>query len=468
MNKPNIILIVIDTCRFDFFDKAIEDGELNNIESLLSDGVFYRNAISPSNWTVPSHVSLFTGLYPSEHGVHETLNKKQSSSVMSEAKSYQGPWLPEELKAVGYYSRGIVANPNLFKGTGFERGFDSFENIDIFDSILKQRNMVKEKMISRGENGMEVLRMAENFSLKELLRYISHPINIIRLPELYIIYKNFNKILSKSGYPSIKGGDRISSSVNFVNHKEPFFYFLNFMECHDPYTIERGELFAGEAHRMLKDLSGFTHISQKSIRGYREKYKMELKNVDKYIGEITFKLKESGMYENTMIIITSDHGQDFKDANFYGHGVFLSENLIRVPLLIKFPMNKKVEVEYGYQSLVNLHDFIVSVAEGTLDLTFLSQDVVFSEGFGIQEDYNLIFKSEPDVIKKLELLDHRRTLVISNNICIEANNDNGEANIKPFLSQSGKVAKESDISVVLGRLRMFLGSKENDIKIVKR
>jgi arylsulfatase A-like enzyme len=117
--QPNIIVILIDTLRADHLScYAYQRRTSPCIDRIAEQGVLYEHAISPAAWTPPAHASLFTGTYPSRHGVdrsHLVLNPELTP-------------LPEALRRHGYRTFGISSNYWLSRETGFDSGFDVFVN----------------------------------------------------------------------------------------------------------------------------------------------------------------------------------------------------------------------------------------------------------------------------------------------------------------------------------------------------
>ena len=99
VKKPNIILVVFDTLRWDYFKRFVQDDPL--FTEQLKDFVNFDMAFSPSSWTLPSHLSLFTGLYPSEHGVHEDTNS-ELEEIFRRARGYSGDFLTRIASKRGY------------------------------------------------------------------------------------------------------------------------------------------------------------------------------------------------------------------------------------------------------------------------------------------------------------------------------------------------------------------------------
>lgn len=409
MNKPNIILIVLDTVRSDILAESIDNGNMPYLASLAKDFNTFNNCIAPSSWTVPSHVSLFTGLYPSEHNVHEDKDNKQSVILMNKIMDYEGNTLPESLKELGYSNYGFVANPNLMPGSGFERGFEYLYFSDMFLEINDVTETFKKNIKKKYPNTYkDIINLANNFSYRELSAFAKTPSNAIKIPYLIRNYRKYQNNMKVAGYPELKGGKNIVNVIESSFMKEPLFMFVNFMEAHDPYIVGNGELFSGEANKMLRYLSGDSNISNNQISHYRHLYQNEMNILDKYLERIINFLIKNNSYNNSVIVITADHGQNFGEEHYYGHGVLLSDSLVRVPLLIKFPGQKIFGKFDGYQSLVNVYQFLLNSGKGVIDPAYLTTDYVFAESFGIQDDYKEIFRGNDGIIKRLSEFDRRK------------------------------------------------------------
>jgi arylsulfatase A-like enzyme len=459
VSKTNIILIVLDTCRYDVFHKAINDGLLKNIGRLKNDSVYFNNAVAPSPWTTPSHVSLFTGLYPSEHGVHESKTLKQSSIIMTEILKFPGKTLAEEAKEEGYHTYGFVANPNLAPGSGFERGFDYLLYSDMFEYVSELWGNLREEIATKFPNIKDdIINLANNFDISELKNFAKQGTNFFALPWLLMKYKEFVNSIIESEYPIEKGGKNIVSDVRNSFIREPFFLFINFMEMHDPYVLEKGEIFSGEGKRMLKFLAGYSNIKGSRLLEYKDLYLKELIILDRYIGDIVNMLKSERYYDDSVIVITSDHGQSFGENHFYGHGVLLADSLIRIPLIVKLPHQKKIEIAERYQSLVNVNKFLIRCSRELIEPEILSSDVVYSEKFAIQEDFRSMFKLESDLITKLEAFEGRKLAVYSAGKKYYVNISDNEFEIMPGSEAKGPLSKDEMIRIE-DLVSDFLGHK---------
>ena len=179
-------------------------------------------------------------------------------------------------------------------------------------------------------------------------------------------------------------------------------------------------------------------------------------------------LKSKKLYDNTLVIVTSDHGQAMKEKRkfpFYGHGNFLYNELIEVPLIIKFPNNKKIQIKKGYQSLVKIPNLIKNIIDGNIE-DVITTDSAFSENYGPQHDLNqyaklgLIPKSI-DLEKIKNTILYPRKAVYKNDYKLVINGLNGE--IDEFLYKGKEIKPEDNKDVLedlLDELEIFKGTEK--------
>ena len=410
MDLPNIILIVLDTMRKDVLSIYGGPVTVSSLEWLSKDGVVFPNPVAPAPWSMPSHASIFTGKYPSEHGVHETYEMKESR-IRSLMRRVPYKTLPERLREIGYNTIGISANDWIAPGTGFERGFDVLMYIHPFSvakSIFDEINRVLKPLKSKG---ILPRNISDPFQAAMQLIKVGWYKEVIKLARLYL---KAYFIVRSIGYPEIKGGNDIINFIENSSFHEPFFLFVNFMEMHQPYRIDVSRLRLTTYDPLIYlSLFGYKRISDRSIRKIRRNYYNEANIVNKYIWRIIAYLKQRGLYDNTLIIVTGDHGQGLKEHGYYGHGIYLYNEIIEVPLVVKFPGNKRIKVRNGYQSLARLYDLVLNVVEGNYD-DVITTDVAFSESFGIAHDLKIVlgkYMNRPDFEEKRRVIDCVRKAV---------------------------------------------------------
>ncbi len=388
-DTPNILLIIVDTLRKDVLAKYNGTAVTPCIDNFSKDAVIFKNPVSPSPWTVPSHMSIFTGLYAGKHNVHEDFYYGDKNTLDKMYK-YRGKTIVDDLKGRGYNTVGFSANPWLSPNIGFIKNFNSFTFYSPEYLSADEIAMVNDYRKKYGKNRKKT---AINLMLKG---------NIKELKKYYNIYK---KIMNKD-HPYRKGADLIVNSIMDSSYREPFFMFINFMEVHDP--VSKWELNKDSRVLTYMDILKKKTIPEKIIDEIRMGYKKSLNAVDLEFGKLMNFLKNTNKYENTLIILTSDHGQALKEPYrfpYYGHGNFLYNEIIEVPLIIKFPENRKIEQKEGYQSLTGIPDIIKNAVEKNFEDT-LTNDVSFSESFGPVHDIDALIKNRvlPEELDYKELI----------------------------------------------------------------
>jgi arylsulfatase A-like enzyme len=321
--NPNIIIIILDTARAQSFSCYGYNRETTpNIDRISQEGILFENAISPSPWTLPSHASIFTGMYPSRHGCHEK-HKFLNRNL---------PTLPEILKNIGYRTIGISNNSWISRNFGFERGFDTFIKLwqiiqyetDLADASAKGKDKYK--------RAMSLLFKGNPF------------VNIVNGVYGKYFWRRYDY-----------GARRINRIVKKLLHEElarstpPFFIFINYLEPHliyrapDPFF----SMFLAENVSKKEALSvnqnawnymgGIFPMTEADFEVLRALYDAELFYLDYRIGEVYEFLKETNLLGNTLLIITSDHGENIGEHNLMDHQYCLYDTLLKVPFIMRLP-----------------------------------------------------------------------------------------------------------------------------------
>ena len=358
----NVLFILCDTLRRDVLDLYGGPAKMKNLSDLARDGMLYKNAISPSPWTVPSHVSFFSGMYLNEHGVHET-EKLKTWHVANKNKSIYKNLISTILSSKGYNTLGISTNLLVSTLTNLDIGFNNFFNIDTVPTRYQLRQD-KElmKMIRSGYSNTEIISsLIKKMKIGTLFKYGAS----------YLKTRKVEKVLN---FPFDKGAFYVNMLLSGSNWNEPFFRFINLMEVHEPY---RHSSYRGPQENFKSP-----RIKSKEMRAVKSEYILEAEYLDQRIGKIISNLKRMGLYDDTMVIVTSDHGQALNEHGYIDHGVYLYDELIKVPLIIKYPKNRKFGEKKGHQSLVNLSKTIIEAADGGDDHS-LTTETAFSEAYGL-------------------------------------------------------------------------------------
>lgn len=345
MNKPDIILIVLDTQRVDRLGCYGYERDITpHLDKFARESALFTQAISPAQWTIPSHGSLFTGLYPT---AHQLLQSSQSLSP-------DWPHMAEVLSAAGYQTIGFCNNPLVgILNNGFKRGFQRFYNYGgAIPSLPGDSTHLP----------WPLNRVMEKYT--QFLRRISYPIqNFFGRSDL-AFRLSLNAWLTPlwSKMANFKGQNERSvyDVTRFLNEREtraghkPLFLFLNLMETHLPFWPP-GEFVDKVAPYFRESQEARTVIRQWNREAYRwaaplekplselesqvlsDMYDAEVAYQDSYLGQLFAMLDSRSHQDNTLTIIVSDHGDGLGEHGYFGHAFVAYQELVHVPLLLHWP-----------------------------------------------------------------------------------------------------------------------------------
>lgn len=308
MKLPNVILIVMDAARAGHLSCYGYDRETTpHIDQIACEGVLYENAISAAVWTVPSHASLFTGMYPSGHGLHGR-NLKLRSDI---------PTMAGFLAGQGYETVALTANALIGPATRLSRGFAELKDI---------RNVIQGENLSAWQKKVNALYRRFYYG---------------RQPRASAWYDNGAWRLNFDMKRWLRqwqkrGGQR------------PFFIFANYMEPHlryDPPRSFRAKFLTPAQEERWKQvnqnawkfMSGEVTMTADDWDILTRLYDAELAYLDSRIGQLHTFLQQNGLLDETILIITSDHGENLGDHNLMDHQYCVYDTLARVPLIIRYP-----------------------------------------------------------------------------------------------------------------------------------
>ncbi|MCP5104204.1 MAG: sulfatase [bacterium] len=278
-----VFLVVADTLRWDFLGVYNRQKRCSpNIDTFARDTAVFTQAYSTAPWTLPSHVSLFTGLFPNKHHVNyqnTTLYRDKKRKVLVEK-------LQEKFLTYSINDSHLVSSR-----FGFYRGFDLYAE---FTKAFKYRTASKRTFESAKQFISEEKSGNAFFFLHSF--QVHQPYN----PEME---------LAKEYYKRIGRGDFDQFDFNLLK------------------LIKKG-----------KEL--FKKIPEKERKDIERVYEADIYTFDHRFGQFIAFLKEKNIYKNSMIILLSDHGEEFMDHGAWEHGHSLYNELIKIPLLVKFPDNR--------------------------------------------------------------------------------------------------------------------------------
>jgi arylsulfatase A-like enzyme len=306
---PNVMVVIIDTLRADHVSSAgYPRPTTPHLDALARGGVAFTNAIAPCSWSLPSHVSLITGRYLYEHGVGNVQPEPWRGWGAEGLGGFTT--LGEALEKKGYRTGAFSANRTYFSSNlGFGRSFIHFE--DYFHSPAD--------MFVRTLYGREFARIYLIRSDKSLVKRVLRSMGATSLLDQ-----------DAEGSGSYGGAFGIRKRANVVNEEvlhwidgrqqQPFLAVLNYFDVHDPYGGPRED--RKPAWEQKNDI---------------DRYDDGVRYVDDYLGRLLAELEHRGLGNNTLVIVTSDHGESLGEHHLQTHGRALYRELIQVPLVIWFP-----------------------------------------------------------------------------------------------------------------------------------
>jgi uncharacterized sulfatase len=340
--KPNIVFIVLDTHRVDRLGcYGYERGTSQNLDSFSQNSTIYLKAISPAQWTIPSHASMFSGEYPT---THKTIQA-------SDALNSQLVTLGEYARYEGYKTIGFCNNPLVgVLDNGFRRGFQEFYN---YGGTIPSTPSIN------GNNKNSLLSKIRRQYFK-LIDRIATPIQqaVAVSPEVLQIALNPLLVPLWTRFSNFKGDTEASIKDTTVYLKasedQPKFIFLNLMETHMPYTpprrylkkfasivlddVEAGEFMSVYNTRALHWLLPLDKpYSSLQSQTLSDMYDAEVAYQDHLLNQLLVVLDQPEHRENTLVIIVGDHGEMLGEHQIMGHGLGVHEELVHVPMMIRFP-----------------------------------------------------------------------------------------------------------------------------------
>ena len=310
-----VILYVLDALRADHLScYGYERKTSPNIDQLAAEGVLFRNCYTPATWTRPAAASILSGAYPSVHGTQTRVNGFSSSI----------PRLPEFLQDTAFDTAAFSAMANISIAGGFGQGFGHF--VELFrDESLRSRRRA-------------------STALEEGLGHLDGHTRIV-VPRSEDINMYLFRWLRRT-----QGGNR--------------FAFIWSIDTHVPYDPPPGfDKFVEQNYDGDVDGSrqSIRKASEQDAERLIELYDSEISYNDHQIGQMLTELRSLGLYDHSLLIVTADHGEAFCEHGLFSHGNVPYEELIHVPLIVKFPGNELAGREIG--ALVELIDLCPTILD---------------------------------------------------------------------------------------------------------
>lgn len=302
-NRLNILLLTVDTLRADMLScYGYPERITPNIDMLAASGTRFEQAITGGSWTQAAFPVIMTSTYASMHG--------GCLGPLSPAR----PSPVEALAGSGYSTAGFSTSPLLSRTYGYQRGFEYF-----YDLLPGERD----PWLRRVKGGERLLRLALTHHLSGLFGKRMHP------ARLYV-----------------SAGALVDAVSNWIRESSrPFFAWAHFMDIHWPYHLEESLRTAEDISQAWRDM-GHLHrvnwngaaINAAQRTHYLELYKRAVQYTDGQIGRLLESLDREGLMDDTVIILISDHGEEFLERGRWGHfETNLYDEILHIPFILHHP-----------------------------------------------------------------------------------------------------------------------------------
>jgi uncharacterized sulfatase len=343
--RPDILLIVLDTLRADRLSCYGYPRETSPyLDEFAQGGVLYERAISPAQWTIPSHASLFTGEYPTTHVVNQIYDKLSKHLIT----------LAETLHDEGYLTVGFCNNPLLgVVENGLDRGFEEFYN---YGGTLPDRPPIgdsRPSLVGRASQRFSrimrrILRPVQDaFARNNLLLRIALDPRIVPLWQPHINFKGntLQSLRDTLGY--LRAHRRRGDG-------RPIFAFVNLMETHLPFGprgrfVRKFVPYYQNDRQVRSFMQAYNKehyvwmvplrepMTEMQHRVINDMYDAEIASEDAMLRHLYQYLDDPEVRDNALVIVTSDHGEGLDHHQFVGHSLVVYDDLVRVPLIVRYP-----------------------------------------------------------------------------------------------------------------------------------
>jgi len=351
---PDVVFIVLDTLRADRLSCYGHPAETTpHLDAFAETGVLFERAISPAQWTIPAHGSLFTGEHPSAHGTTQIFDKHSAAY----------PTVAEHLAAGGYRTVGFCNNPLLgIVENDLDRGFQEFYN---YGGVLPNRPDIsgRRDTLRRMQAWLQKQISRLNGPIQAIFTRDNRMLNIVLQPWLVAMWeRNIN--FKGNTHQSVNDVVGTLAQHHAREDDQPVFVYLNLMETHLPFRVplhfsrkfsrtyhhdrEARAFMRGFNYRTFDWIAPIVEpFSDGQHRVLNEMYNAEVAYEDHLLKPLLDYLDRPEVRDDALVVITSDHGEGLDHHDYVGHSYVVYEDLLRVPLMVRhpgqLPAGKRVE-----------------------------------------------------------------------------------------------------------------------------
>ena len=301
------MLITLDTTRRDVVPPySGDEGLMPNTAALARQATVYRRAVASSPWTLPSHASMLTGLYPSRHRAGVTDQELIASRLTA----------PELLRRHGWLTAGFAGG--LFCGSrfGLSQGFAVYHDPDGFEVSGDRLT------------DLAVAFLAEAAKLRPFL--------FVNYFDPHFPYHAPDRLRS------VQGADRLRSAVPEGPIWRP--------------------MLGGDGAAWTRAVVDDIPFPAEALAALNAEYRAEVAFMDEQLGRLLDSLREHGLWDEALIIAVADHGELLGEHRVLGHGGRLDPELVEVPLIVKFPHQRRAATVDDLVSIVDLFPTVLAAA----------------------------------------------------------------------------------------------------------
>jgi arylsulfatase A-like enzyme len=286
-SRKNVVLIFLDTVRYDYSGVSDEGrGHAPNLHAFASDAMRFEYAMAPAPWTVPSHVSVLTGLPVWQLGITSEHQAMQPTAMT----------LPKRFAREGYDTAAFIANPILHDHTGVASGFRRYEY---------------------SERSLDFCRTS-----------------------LGVIVAKFSQTRGACAWTSRDVSEKALDYIGRTN--KPYFLLLNYFDAHDPYWLPAYLPAEGPRRLSMRDHAELLRVITRGVplppdthARVTNMYGQAIRGMDSSMQLLLQRLDADVKAGRTIVAIVGDHGEQFGEHNFCGHGNSLYAQVLRVPMILK-------------------------------------------------------------------------------------------------------------------------------------
>jgi len=340
--RPNVVLIVVDTLRADHVFDADDSVATPRIDELARDGVAFPNAFSHASWTLPSHTALFSSRQPSQTGV--LLNAQRVPDDL--------PLLAEHLAERGYATEAVVSLCSLIPAgelIRLDRGFERFD-----DRMHRVMNQAEDAI---GNARAAVERLAADPRPFFLFAHFADPHQpytahgtVARPADVFLGDDKIGAVPNLAGFAPFRAKLALAPGENTLTVRAPVSFTVRYVgaQTTDGERIEaRFVDHSGATEREVVLVNDTDAPVDADLELWawddcdepeaRRRYRLEVEYLDRYVGELLDDLRERGLYDDSLIVFTADHGEGLGEHGLLDHGLSCFDEQIHVPLIVKPP-----------------------------------------------------------------------------------------------------------------------------------